>query len=291
MPSEYTIQQLLNIGDLSAVLASVDNGKNIVFKGGVLDPMLPRTIVRVKRALAIRYSANPSDSTLRSVGEYLLQLCGPYALRAQQIISNLSGALPVITGPNNVSINVGQTATFSVTVVSSTSVTYQWFRGGVLIPGATNASYSLTNAQLSDSGAQFSVVATNSTGSVTSNTAILTVTAAYVGFYYQGTTDYSTDLMGGTDNVPYLGTFPITTGNPLVVTFPNLVATQYIVVKYPAAETTKTSFLNPPPSGPDGGPIPNISLEETTIGAWKYIFSRTGNTFGLNSVNGEVQFS
>ena len=276
---------------MSAVLAAVDNGKNIVFKGSVLDPMLPRTIVRVKRALALRYTANPSDPTIRGVAEYLLQLCGPYASRAEIILNNLGGSLPVITGPSNQSVLVGGNAVFSVSVVSSTNVTYQWYANGILIPGAISNSYTITNAQISQSGNTYFVTATNASGSVTSNTVTLTVTASLLAYFYQGSTDYSASLLAGIDNVPYSGSTPITTGQPITITFPNPGQTNPIVMKYPATEPTKTSYLNPPPSGPDGGPIPNIALEGTTFGGWSYVFSRGGNPFGLNNVNGEVKFS
>ncbi len=55
-------------------------------------------------------------------------------------------------------------------------MSYQWQRNSVDISGATSSSYTLTNAQLSDSGAQFQCAVTNSFGNVTSNQAQLTVT-------------------------------------------------------------------------------------------------------------------
>ncbi len=70
----------------------------------------------------------------------------------------------------------GSAVTFSVVANGSTPITYQWLRGGVAVPGATSASYSFTAAQL-DSGVSFSVTASNSAGSVTSNAAVLSVTA------------------------------------------------------------------------------------------------------------------
>lgn len=282
MPTEYTIQQLLNIGDLSSVLASVDNGKNIFFKGAVLDPMLPRTIVRVKRSLALRYSANPSDTTLRKVGEYLLQLCGPYALQAENILNNLTGSLPVITGPANQSVLVGGNAVFSVSVASSTSISYQWYANGVLIPGAISSSYTVTNAQLTQSGNTYFVVATNAAGSLTSNTATLTVTASLVASYYFGTTDYSSQLLANSDVVPYVGTFSITSGQPLSFTWPSGAANnQFIVIRYPATESVKTTYSNAPLNN---GLIPSIAFNAVvTFGGFNYIFSRSGNPFSQNT--------
>jgi hypothetical protein len=290
MANELSIPTVLSLARVCEYLNAVRTNFNNIFKGGDISEDRARLIYMERTAVQNRYNLNPSDPTLPGTANYLFSILR-YQSDAQRTLNNVAAGLAVVTGPSNQSVNVGQSATFTFTVTSSTSYTIAWYRNGVLIPGQTGLSYTLTNAQLTDTGALFSAIVTNAAGPISSNTATLTVTAALVGSYYQGTTDYSALLLAGSDTVPYLGTFPITTGQPFTVTFPNLVSTQYIVVKYPATEPTKTSFLNPPPSGPDTGPIPNIALEVTTIGAWKYVFSRTGNTFGLNSVNGKVQFS
>ncbi|MBA3699599.1 MAG: immunoglobulin domain-containing protein [Planctomycetes bacterium] len=82
---------------------------------------------------------------------------------------------PSITSqPANQSMTIGQTATFSVGASGMPYPTYQWRKDGVNISGATNATYTKTNVQVSDSGV-FTVVVTNSVGSVTSNAASLSV--------------------------------------------------------------------------------------------------------------------
>lgn len=53
---------------------------------------------------------------------------------------------------------------------------YQWLKGGVPIPGATAASYTLPYVRQTDNNAQFSVVLSNNFSSVTSVAATLTVT-------------------------------------------------------------------------------------------------------------------
>jgi len=73
-------------------------------------------------------------------------------------------------------VPVGGSATFSVVASGTEPLSYQWQRNSVNIPGATSTSYTLNNAQLSDSGALFRCVVTNSFGSATSNQAQLTVT-------------------------------------------------------------------------------------------------------------------
>lgn len=290
MSTSLTIPVILQTAQICEYLAVVNTGRNNAFKGGDIDERLARLIYMERMAVENRYTLNPSDPTLRGTANYLYSILG-YQAQAAIIINNLAQSPPVVTGPSNQSVNVGASATFTIGVTSSLGYTVAWYRNGVVIPGQTGLSYTLVNAQLSDSTAQFSAIVTNGAGSTTSAIGVLTVTAALVGYYYQGAVDYSALLLAGTDTVPYLGTFPITTGQPLLVTFPDMVDTEYVVVKYPATETTKTTYLNPPPSGPDTGTIPSIAFENNSFGGWKYVFSRSGNTFGVNGVNGQVRFS
>jgi hypothetical protein len=60
-------------------------------------------------------------------------------------------------------------------VATGTAPNYQWRRNGVPIAGATLASYTTPATIEADSGSLFSVVASNSAGSVTSSNATLTV--------------------------------------------------------------------------------------------------------------------
>jgi hypothetical protein len=280
--TELTIPLILQIGKLSQPLSNVANQKNTLFKGATLDQRLPRTIYEVWKPISLRYAANPSDTTLRGMAEYLLKLCGPYALQAQQIINNLGQGPLTITGPSNQSVLVGATAVFSISVTSALPYTVQWFLNGVAIPGATGTTYSKINCQVANSGGVFTAQVTNGGAPVVSNTATLTVTASLVADYYYGSTDYSTQLNGGTDNVAFLGTFPITTGQPLSFTWPSGAANnQFIVVRYPATETTKTQYANAPLNN---GLIPSIAFDNVvTIGSKKYIFSRNGNPFSQNT--------
>jgi alpha-tubulin suppressor-like RCC1 family protein len=70
---------------------------------------------------------------------------------------------------------LGSTATFSVTAGGSDPLSYFWKRNNVLIPGATNSSYTLLSAQLSDSGSKFSCLVTNAYGFAASTNTSLKV--------------------------------------------------------------------------------------------------------------------
>ena len=89
---------------------------------------------------------------------------------------NAAGVAPgITTQPANVTVTAPAQAGFSVVATGTTPMSYQWRRNGAAIPGATNASYALSPTAVSDSGALFSVVVTNSAGSATSGSATLTV--------------------------------------------------------------------------------------------------------------------
>jgi Immunoglobulin domain len=82
----------------------------------------------------------------------------------------------ITTQPANQTVNVGQTATFSVTANGTAPLSYQWQKGGVAISGATSGSYTTPATQASDTGTTFTVTVTNAAGSVSSSAATLTVT-------------------------------------------------------------------------------------------------------------------
>ncbi|WP_211102049.1 discoidin domain-containing protein [Nitrospirillum pindoramense] len=87
-----------------------------------------------------------------------------------------SSALAIVTQPQDQTVTVSQSATFTVLTAGSTPLTYQWQRGGVAIPGATGYSYTTPVTALTDNGALYSVVVSNASGtSVTSKSALLSV--------------------------------------------------------------------------------------------------------------------
>lgn len=105
-----------------------------------------------------------------------------YLARGQGLVRRVrfvdEGTPPAIaTHPQPVTVPVGSPATFSVSATGSAPLSYRWQRNGTDIPGATGPSYTLTNPQTADSGAQFRAVVTNALGSATSNAATLTVTS------------------------------------------------------------------------------------------------------------------
>jgi len=85
-----------------------------------------------------------------------------------------AGDITITSQPQNVTVNVGQVAAFSVTASGSEPLAYQWRRNSSNIYGATSSTYTTPPTVTGDNAAQFTVVVSNATGSVTSNAAVLT---------------------------------------------------------------------------------------------------------------------
>ena len=84
------------------------------------------------------------------------------------------GAPLSLVQPTNQAIFEGSTATFNFATGGASPLAYQWLFNGIAIAGATNTSYSLTNAQITNAG-QYSVMVTNLYGTLVSQAATLTV--------------------------------------------------------------------------------------------------------------------
>lgn len=95
-----------------------------------------------------------------------------------------SGGAPVIIRqPGNTVGVVGQTITFTVKAISADPMTYQWYKNGSPITGATSTTYVIGAVAHTDA-ASYYVIVCNAYGCVTSNTATLTVVDASAGFNY-----------------------------------------------------------------------------------------------------------
>ena len=85
---------------------------------------------------------------------------------------------PVITlQPISQTVTAGTQVTFTANASGTPVPTFQWRKGNVDIPGATNTSYTIANVQAGNAGS-YTFVATNSVSSATSNAATLTVNPA-----------------------------------------------------------------------------------------------------------------
>src|SRR6185437_8871413 len=82
----------------------------------------------------------------------------------------------IVKQPTDQSVPMGLSGAFGVSA-SGTGLSYQWSLNGIAIPGATSSTYATPGTAFADSGEAFTVLVSNSAGSVTSVPARLTVTA------------------------------------------------------------------------------------------------------------------
>jgi hypothetical protein len=94
--------------------------------------------------------------------------------------SAVQGAPSIMAQPASQTVAAGQTATFTVAASGTAPLSYQWRKNGVAVTGMTSSSYTTPATTTADNGAQFTVVLSNSVGSVTSSVAMLTVNTAPV---------------------------------------------------------------------------------------------------------------
>lgn len=123
---------------------------------------------------------------------------------------------PVITlQPADRTVAVGQSVTFRVSASGTPPLSFQWRRNGIAIPGATAATHTRHDVQLTDNGALFDVAVANAFGRRVSETARLTVLqnsvpTATITQPVVGTTYAGGDVVtyAGTASDPEDGTLP-----------------------------------------------------------------------------------
>jgi|SRR5690242_9365717 len=89
-----------------------------------------------------------------------------------------ASAPKIVSPPVSQTVTAGQSATFSVNATGAAPLSYQWNKNGAAIIGATSSSYVTPPTNPADNGAQFNVLVSNSSGSLATTAAILTVNSS-----------------------------------------------------------------------------------------------------------------
>jgi hypothetical protein len=115
-------------------------------------------------------------------GTHLFIRCRPGAsgytyLNGIQIKAAASGGQfpEIVSQPTNRTVVVGSDVSFSVSVIGSAPLSYQWRHNGTNLLGETSASLQLLNVPLNAAGS-YSVIVSNGLGAIISSNAVLTVT-------------------------------------------------------------------------------------------------------------------
>lgn len=116
-----------------------------------------------------------SSAALSDAGTYTVVVSNSVGTATSDSAILAVNQAPVITTqPNGLELVATQPASFTVAATGTPAPSYQWNKNGSAIAGATQSSYSIPSVALSDA-ATYTVVVSNSAGSLTSAGALLKV--------------------------------------------------------------------------------------------------------------------
>lgn len=122
------------------------------------------------------YLAGSYSSGLRFLGQNRNELGGAYLAKIHQ-----PAVTPEITQAPIAAytLDTGGEVQIGIQAAGPGPLTFQWRRDGVILPDATNSFLKITNAIMTDAG-RYDVTVTNPFGSITSGSAVITVTPPFV---------------------------------------------------------------------------------------------------------------
>ena len=126
-------------------------------------------------ALADLYEIQPGSGDATYLGTFSLSISGQLTFTTSASGSSGNGGLTILGAPSATSVKIGGSTTFTVSAsTSSGTLTYQWYKNGTAISGATGATLTISNASSTDA-ANYTVTVSNGISSITSTAAALTV--------------------------------------------------------------------------------------------------------------------
>ena len=126
----------------------------------------------ISGAVGATFTRNPAAAA--DTGSYTVVVSNPFGSATSVAVTLNVNAPPVITAqPTQQSVTAGANASFNVIATGTAPLSYQWRKDGVPISGAVNPVLAIVSATTGS----YTVIVTNSFGSVTSSSALLAVTA------------------------------------------------------------------------------------------------------------------
>ena len=92
-----------------------------------------------------------------------------------RLLVNIPAPPSITSEPHNQTVALGQSATFSVTADGGAPLSYQWQKSSVDIKGAISPDYTTPPTVMTDNNAIYSVIVSDISGNITSNSASLSV--------------------------------------------------------------------------------------------------------------------
>ncbi|MDB6068819.1 MAG: multidomain protein with s-layer y region, glug motif, ig motif, i-set domain, pkd domain, partial [Pedosphaera sp.] len=178
--------------------------------------------------------------------------------------------------PHTGSDVVGSQVRFTTAFNGTAPITYQWFKGGSVIPGATNPTLVINNLQTTDSG-NYSLQASNSLGVVSTTTNTFTVNnvpAPVNGVIVSPANQ--TDVSGG-----FVPTWTVASGSLIAGKAPSSVGTGTFTQEGAAG----TSVLTDGSLGTSGGALTGFATCGSGGGGHSVTYTLTGSANGYNLSN------
>lgn len=167
VPSSWDARYHLSLNDTSLVNGLANNSGT--------DP-LNRLIVpgdTTHSILLQRMGATGGFSRMPPIGSNEIDADG-VALITSWINSNLTDSIDIVTPPQDAAISEGGGTTFGVSATGAGTLSYQWRKDRVALPGETGDTLTIANATATDQ-AGYSVIVTDDNGSEESEAALLEV--------------------------------------------------------------------------------------------------------------------
>ena len=157
-----------NVGGSSLTISSITGSGNPFTVSGVTTPI--SIAAGSSNSFTVTYTPTAAGTNSGSVTITSDDPLTPKTILAMSGTGTATTVAPTITTqPVNQTVTAGQTATFAVVAAGTAPLIYQWQKNGVVIPVATSSSYTAPATTTSDNGSAFSVVVTNTAGTVTSS--------------------------------------------------------------------------------------------------------------------------
>jgi len=195
-------------------------------------------------------------------------------------VSSAAVAPSVTSQPLSQNLTAGQSATFAVATTGTAPMTYQWSKNGAAISGAVSSTYTTAATTVSDNGAQFNVLVSNSMGTATSNAAMLNVKAAVIA------PAITAQPTSRTVNAGQTATFSVAASGTATLTY------QWNKNGAAISGANSTSYTTPATSSSDNGAQFSVTVSNTagTINSSAASLTVTAATVLLNSSVNSLSF-
>jgi len=166
----------------TAGIVAVNPESSINFAVSVSGGTAPYTVIWQKGGVEIGGAGDQTTFTLANIAEAMegtytasvTDSASPAAtISTNAVVVSVNDPVVFTDDPDNICVDLGQAASFTVATTGTPEISYQWYQNGIAV-GSDSNTFSIASVAEADAGTIY-CVATNIVGSVTSATATLTI--------------------------------------------------------------------------------------------------------------------